>query len=151
MVNKYKNVPKLATRNLARVLPRRKPKTGFRSRRQIDFTWKMATGRGFICWTSVIRVGQPCVVPLPSWLGVGLSQWSRWVVTSPSLFFQNLRWVGGYGLQCLGPEEFSGNIRVSETCDFFNTISFCRFSNFKNLSSPELALFQGVFRNYYFE
>ena len=40
---------------------------------------------------------------------------------------------------------FSGNIFVSETCDFFNTISFCRFSNFKNLSTPVLALFQGAF------
>ena len=61
------------------------------------------------------------------------------------LFFQNLHWVFGYGLQCLGLEEFSSNILVSETCDFFYTISFCRFSNFKNLSSPELALMQGAF------
>ena len=66
------------------------------------------------------------------------------------LFFQNLHWVFGYGLRCLGPEELSGNILVSENCDFFYTISFCRFSNFKNLSSPELALFQGVFRNLLF-
>ena len=66
------------------------------------------------------------------------------------LFFQNLHWVFGYGLQCLGLEELSSNILVSETCDFFYTISFCRFSNFKNLSSPELALFQGVFRNILF-
>ena len=66
------------------------------------------------------------------------------------LFFQNLPGIVGYGLQCLGLEEFSSNILVSETCDFFYTISFCRFSNFKNLSSPELALFQGVFRNILF-
>ena len=66
------------------------------------------------------------------------------------LFFQNLHWVFGYGLQCLGLEELSSNILVSETCDFFYTISFCRFSNLKNLSSPELALFQGVFRNILF-
>ena len=28
---------------------------------------------------------------------------------------------------------------------FWDPISFCRFSNLKNLSSPKLALFQGVF------
>ena len=43
------------------------------------------------------------------------------------LFFQNLHWVFGYGLQCLGPEELSGNILVSENCDFFYTISFAGF------------------------
>ena len=68
------------------------------------------------------------------------------------LFFQNLHWVFGYGLQCLGPEDISGNILASESYNFFYTISFCRFLNFKNLSSPELALFQGVFRIFlYFE
>ena len=45
----------------------------------------------------------------------------------------------------LGPEDFSGNILVSESYNFFYCISFCQFSNFKNLSSPELALFQGAF------
>ena len=61
------------------------------------------------------------------------------------LFFQNLHWVFGYGLQCLGPEDISGNILVSENYNFFYCNQFCRFLNFKNLSSPELALFQGAF------
>ena len=61
------------------------------------------------------------------------------------LFFQNLHWVFGYGLQCLGPEELSGNILVSENCDFFYTISFADFQHFKNLSTPVLALSQGAF------
>ena len=47
------------------------------------------------------------------------------------LFFQNLHWVFGYGLQCLGLEEFSSNILVSETCDFFYTISFADFQTLK--------------------
>ena len=47
------------------------------------------------------------------------------------LFFQNLHWVFGYGLQCLGLEELSSNILVSETCDFFYTISFADFQTLK--------------------
>ena len=47
------------------------------------------------------------------------------------LFFQNLHWVFEYGLPCLGPEELSGNILVSENCDFFYTISFADFSTLK--------------------
>ena len=43
------------------------------------------------------------------------------------LFFQNLHWVFGYGLQCLGPEDISVNILVSENCNFFYCISFADF------------------------
>ena len=111
---------------------------------------KSNNGHGFICWTSVIRVGQLlsflCRVASALVCPSNLGEYSLVRL----LFFQNLHWVFGYGLQCLGLEELSSNILVSETCDFFYTISFCRFSNFKNLSSPELALFQGVFRNILF-
>ena len=86
----------------------------------------------FICWTSVIWVGQPCrflcrvasAMVCPSNLGE--------CSLVRLLFFQNLHWVFGYGLQCLGPEELSG-------------ISFADFQHFKNLSTPVLALFQGAF------
>ena len=60
--------------------------------------------------------------------------------------------MGFLGMDCnvFGTRKnCSGNIFVSQSYNFFNHISFCRFSNFKNLSSPELALFQGVSCNFY--
>ena len=44
----------------------------------------------------------------------------------------------------LGPEGIVLETFLFLSYNFFYGISFCRFSNFKNLSSPELALFQGV-------
>ena len=125
--------------------PGRMPDSSYSDQTQLSLQRKSNRDPGFICWTSVIRVGQLCrflcrvasAMVCPSNLGE--------CSLVRLLFFQNLHWVFGYGLQCLGLEELSSNILVSETCDFFYTISFCRFSNFKNLSSPELALFQGVF------
>ena len=61
------------------------------------------------------------------------------------LFFQNLHWVFGYGLQCWGPEETFWQHFGFRKLRFLLHNQFCRFLNFKNLSTPVLALFQGAF------
>ena len=106
---------------------------------------KSNRNKGFICWTSVIRVGQPCVVPLPSWLGIGLSQWSRWVVTSPFVVLPEPSLDWWVWIAMFGTRRIFWQHSCFRNLWFLQYNQFCRFSNFKNLSSPELALYQGAF------